>query len=231
LFVEIPERFWNAFKSEREGNYQMKPQLKATSYWTKVGFARIWSGKSRPQRFGISALLACSCALAAFCVAEIPRSAASARAAQAKPQAESSSAVKTHSNVDLSNMNQDELAHYVFEHHGCKTCHTLGKDEKLGFTDKGKEAGKNFQGCISLLTSMNVIAQVKPANRTPDEKRKAAQFKEFGCTECHQITPGKLGLTEYGKKLKSLHMACTDVERILASNGQAMKERSSPAPR
>lgn len=194
----------------------MKPQLKAASYWTKIGFACNWSSESRPQRFGISAVIACSCALAAFCVAEIPRSTASARADQAKPQAESSSVVKTHSNLDLSHMNRDELAHYVFEHHGCKTCHTLGKDEKLGFTDKGKEVGRNFVGCISLLTSMNVIAQVKLANRTPQEKQKAAQFREFGCTECHKITPGKLGLTEYGKKLKSLHMACSDVEQVLA---------------
>ena len=193
----------------------MKPQRQATSYRTRAGFARIWSGESRRQRLGIFAALACSCALAAFGVAGIPRSAASARADQAKPQAESS-VVKTHLNVDLSNMNRDELAHYVFEHHGCKTCHTLGKDAKLGFTDKGKEVGRNFVGCISLLTSMNVIAQVTPANRTPEEKQKAARFKDFGCTECHQITPGKLGLTEYGKKLKSLHMACTDVEQVLA---------------
>lgn len=155
--------------------------------------------------------LACSCALTAFSVARVPRSAASNLAAQANPQAG-----ETHSNVDFSKMNQDELAHYVFEHHGCKTCHTLGKEGKLGFTDKGKETGKNFVGCISLLTSMNVIAQVKPANRTAEEKQKAAQFKEFGCTECHQITPGKLGLTEDGRKLKSLHMACTDVEKVLA---------------
>lgn len=116
----------------------------------------------------------------------------------------------------MSGRTPDELAAYVFEHHRCNSCHTLGQGGKLGFTDRGKEVGKNFEGCISLLTSMNVIAQVKPANRTAEEKEKAARFQEFGCTTCHQITPGKLGLTEYGKKLKSLHMACTDVEKILA---------------
>ena len=194
----------------------MKPPLESTRHQTNVRFARIWSGKPSRQRLGILAAVACSCALARFSVAGVPRSAASTQVALANPQAQSSLAGKTHSNADLSNMNQDELAHDVFEHHGCKTCHTLGKDGKLGYTDKGKEVGKNFVGCISLLTSMNVIAQVKPANRTPEEKQKAAQFKEFGCTECHQITPGKLGLTDYGKKLKSLHMACTDVERVLA---------------
>jgi cytochrome c551/c552 len=118
--------------------------------------------------------------------------------------------------AQMSKMSSDELAHYVFEHHGCNNCHTLGANGKLGFTERGKQVGKGFEGCISLLTSMNVIAQVKPGDRSAAEKQKAARFQEFGCTTCHQITPGKLGLTGYGTKLKSLHMACTDVENILA---------------
>jgi hypothetical protein len=132
------------------------------------------------------------------------------------PEAQSSLGLKSHDGVDLSSKSPDELAAYVFEHHHCNSCHTLGQGRKLGFTDRGKELGKNFEGCISLLTSMNVIAQTKAANRTAEEKQKAARFQQFGCTTCHQIVPGKLGLTEYGTKLKSLHMACTDVERILA---------------
>lgn len=119
--------------------------------------------------------------------------------------------------AQMSKMSSDQLAHYVFEHHGCNKCHTLGANGKLGFTERGTEVGKGFVGCISLLTSMNVIAQVKPGDRSTDEKQKAATFQEFGCTTCHQIVPGKLGLTTYGTKLKSLHMACTDVERILSS--------------
>ena len=67
---------------------------------------------------------------------------------------------------------------------------------------------------------MNLIAQVEPANRTPEERKKAVKFSEFGCTTCHQITPGKLGLTSYGAKLKSFHMACTDVEKILSRQSQ-----------
>jgi cytochrome c551/c552 len=118
--------------------------------------------------------------------------------------------------AQMARMSPEELAHYVFENHGCKNCHTVGADGKLGFTERGKQVGKGFEGCISLLTSMNVIAQVKETDRSAEEKRKAARFQEFGCTTCHQITPGKLGLTVYGAKLKSFHMACTDVERILA---------------
>lgn len=119
--------------------------------------------------------------------------------------------------AQMSKMSSDQLAHYVFEHHGCNNCHTLGANGKLGFTERGTQVGKGFEGCISLLTSMNVIAQVKPGDRSAGEKEKAATFQQFGCTTCHQIVPGKLGLTAYGTKLKSLHMACTDVEKILAA--------------
>jgi len=180
------------------------------------------SRKENPERmpwgkvFGIVAGLGFSFLLVAFSQAGVARSASSGTEGQSQAQGQSSPASKTHGGDDMSGKTPDELAAYVFERHRCNTCHTLGQGGKLGFTDRGKEVGKNFEGCISLLTSMNVIAQVKPANRTAEEKGKAARFEEFGCTTCHQITPGKLGLTEYGKKLKSLHMACTDVEKILA---------------
>jgi len=140
---------------------------------------------------------------------------ASAPPAQAVPAVAS---VKSVADLDPTGKTPDQLAAYVFEHHGCKNCHTLGTGGKLGFTDRGKQVGKNFEGCISLLTSMNVIAQVKEENRSADEKRKAARFEEFGCTTCHQITPGKLGLTAYGTKLRSMHLACTDVQKILSKN-------------
>jgi cytochrome c2 len=117
-------------------------------------------------------------------------------------------------------MSPNELAKYVFEHHGCDSCHTMGANGKLGYTERGKQVGKGFIGCVSLLTSMNLIAQVEPANRTPDEKAKAVKFREFGCTTCHQIIPGKMGLTSYGTRLKSFHMACTDVERILSQESK-----------
>jgi cytochrome c551/c552 len=134
--------------------------------------------------------------------------------------AQTASSKKELSAAEMSHMSPDELATYVFEHHGCNSCHTMGANGKLGYTERGKEVGKGFIGCVSLLTSMNLIAQVEPANRTPDEKQKAVKFREFGCTTCHQIMPGKLGLTNYGTKLKSFHVACTDVERILSSESK-----------
>lgn len=122
--------------------------------------------------------------------------------------------------ADLKTKSPDELATFVFENHGCKNCHTMGAGGRLGFTERGNEVGKNFEGCIRLLTAMNVIAQEKEENRTPEEKEKAARFEQFGCSTCHQITPGKLGLTDYGKKLASMHLACTDVERVLSRKKQ-----------
>jgi cytochrome c551/c552 len=117
----------------------------------------------------------------------------------------------------MAKMSSDELAHYVFENHGCNGCHTLGANGKLGFTDRGKEVGKGFEGCIAQLTAMSNIVKLKESDRTEDQKHKVARFQEFGCTTCHQLTPGKLGLTAYGTKLKSLHVACTDVENNLAT--------------
>jgi hypothetical protein len=164
----------------------------------------------------IFAIFACSFGLAAFSSASLQHFPSAATMSEPDFQDQSTHGVKTQDDADLSGKTPDELAGYVFEHHRCNGCHTMGAGGKLGFNDRGKEVGKNFEGCISLLTSMNVIAQVKPVNRNAEEKHKAEHFQQFGCTTCHQIVPGKLGLTEYGKKLKSMHMACTDVEKILA---------------
>jgi len=63
---------------------------------------------------------------------------------------------------------------------------------------------------------MNLIAQVAPEQRTQSQRQKAARFEEFGCTTCHQIVPGKMGLTELGAKLAHLHLGCVDVEKQMA---------------
>jgi len=165
---------------------------------------------------GLFACLGLCFTLAACSSGRSSQPAASNQSVPSQQPTQSVPSIKTVAVTDLSGKSPDELAAYIFEHHGCNNCHTLGKGGKLGFTDRGKQVGKNFEGCISLLTSMNVIAQVKEENRTPEEKQKAAKFEQFGCATCHQITPGKLGLTEYGTKLASLHLACTDVQKILS---------------
>jgi len=112
---------------------------------------------------------------------------------------------------------QKELAQYVFDNHGCNTCHTVGENGKLGFTARGKQLTNGFEGCIRTLTAMNVIAQVPANQRSADQTTRAQRFDEFGCTLCHQIVPGKMGLTGLGAKLSHLHLGCVDVEKQVAS--------------
>jgi hypothetical protein len=141
--------------------------------------------------------------------------ACSAMAQQSQPAAKPSSAALD--DMVAAGESQQQLARYVFDTHGCKSCHTLGQNGKLGFTDRGNQTAKGFEGCISMLTAMNVIAQVAPDQRTQQQRKTATRFEEFGCTTCHQIVPGKMGLTELGAKLAHLHLGCVDVEKQLAS--------------
>ena len=112
---------------------------------------------------------------------------------------------------------QKELAQYVFDNHGCNNCHTVGENGKLGFKARGKQLTNGFEGCIRTLTAMNVIAQVPASQRSAGQKSTAQRFGEFGCTLCHQIVPGKMGLTSLGAKLRHLHLSCVDVEKQVAS--------------
>ena len=50
-------------------------------------------------------------------------------------------------------------------YHGCKDCHTIGQEGKLGFTNKGKERAEGFEGCISTLKAMSIIAKVPEDQR------------------------------------------------------------------
>jgi cytochrome c2 len=113
---------------------------------------------------------------------------------------------------------QRELAQYLFDTHGCKDCHTIGQEGKLGLTKKGEQRAQGFEGCISTLKAMSVIAKVPEAQRSATQRRRAERFEEFGCATCHKLTPGKMGLTEVGAKLAHLHLGCLDVEKLLAGN-------------
>jgi cytochrome c551/c552 len=112
---------------------------------------------------------------------------------------------------------QRELAQYLFDTHGCKACHTIGHDGKLGFTDKGKERAEGFEGCISTLKAMSIIAKVPENQRSATQRRRAERFEEFGCTTCHKVSPGKMALTEVGAKLAHLHLGCVEIEKLTSS--------------
>jgi len=110
-----------------------------------------------------------------------------------------------------------ELAQYLFDTHGCKDCHTIGQGGKLGFTKKGEEKAQGFEGCISTLKAMSIIAKVPEDRRSATQRRRVHRFEEFGCATCHKVTPGKMGLTEVGAKLAHLHLGCVEVEKLVAS--------------
>jgi cytochrome c2 len=112
---------------------------------------------------------------------------------------------------------QRELAQYLFDTHGCKECHTLGREGKLGLTKKGEERAQGFEGCISSLKAMSIIAKVPEDQRSATQRRRAQRFEEFGCATCHKLTPGKMGLTDVGAKLAHLHLGCVEVEKLVAS--------------
>ena len=109
-----------------------------------------------------------------------------------------------------------ELAQYLFDTHGCKDCHTIGQQGKLGFTKKGQERAQGFEGCISTLKAMTIIAQVPEGQRSATQLRRVQRFEEFGCATCHKLSPGKIGLTKVGAKLAHLHLGCVDVEKLVA---------------
>ena len=111
---------------------------------------------------------------------------------------------------------QRELAQHLFDTQGCRKCHTIGHEGKLGITKQGEERAQGFEGCISTLKAMTIIAKVPEDRRSVTQRRRVQRFEEFGCATCHKVTPGKIGLTETGAKLAGLHLGCVEVEKLVA---------------
>ncbi len=118
---------------------------------------------------------------------------------------------------------QRELAQHLFDTHGCKECHTIGSEGRLGFTPKGKDRAQGFEGCIATLKAMSIIVKVPENKRSATQRGRVQRFEEFGCATCHKLTPGKMGLTEVGAKLAHLHLGCVDVEKLLASGAASQR--------
>jgi cytochrome c551/c552 len=116
---------------------------------------------------------------------------------------------------------QRELAEYVFEIHGCKSCHTVGQNGKLGLTSRGQQVAGHFEGCIRLLTDVSAIAKVPEGRRSSQQLQTAVRFKEFGCTVCHQVAGDKVVLTGVGGILRSAHLGCVDIEKQVAIRSAA----------
>ena len=117
------------------------------------------------------------------------------------------------------NMDHKAMADYVFKTYECSGCHVPTAKGEAGFTARGEQAKQGFVGCVRLLTTINGTLGTDTANWTADEQHKHAQFKEFGCTFCHEPAPGKMGFTELGQKLGSLHLGCPEVHTVASVGG------------
>ena len=108
-----------------------------------------------------------------------------------------------------------EVATYIFDNYGCKQCHTVASGGKFGYTSMGEQLKNKSEGCIAMLTTMSRIVTLPEADRSAEHREKLAHFNDYGCTACHRISFGSVELTEVGAKLKTMHLACTDVQRVL----------------
>ena len=108
-----------------------------------------------------------------------------------------------------------EVATYIFDNYGCKQCHTVASGGKFGYTAMGEQLKKSSEGCTAMLTTVSRIVTLPEADRTSEHREKLAHFNDYGCTACHRISFGSIELTEVGAKLRTMHLACTDVQRVL----------------
>lgn len=104
-----------------------------------------------------------------------------------------------------------EVAHWIFENHQCKNCHTLSETGMLGLTELGQARAQDFQGCPGMLTTVMTTVGVPHADWTPQQRKTRQEFDEFGCTACHQVGEESIELTEVGAKAAVMHMSCSGV--------------------
>ena len=153
------------------------------------------------------------CSVLLFSVAVLAQNNSDAKKGQASAQFSSA----TLDRMIGAGKSPQELARYIFDTQGCNKCHTIGHDGKLGFTDLGNERAQGYQGCISTLTAMTVIAKIPEGQRSPAQRRRVERFEEFGCTTCHKPAEGKMALTALGAKLANLHLGCVEIEKLTSS--------------
>ncbi len=116
---------------------------------------------------------------------------------------------------DTTGKDPQEIAHWLFETQGCKTCHGFTPEGLMGLTPQGQEAGRDFQGCPGMLQTVWQTVGVHESEWTEQQTSVRSDFARFGCTACHQVGPTSVGLTEIGSKAALMHMSCSEVMGIL----------------
>ncbi len=117
-----------------------------------------------------------------------------------------------------SSSNPHRLAAKVFKEHNCGTCHTLGSKSQFGYTAHGLAIKQQSLGCVDLLNAMTKLTSVPEERWTSEEQTRVHDFHEFGCTQCHAMTSHGMEMTELGTRLRTAHLSCPEVEKILNSS-------------
>jgi hypothetical protein len=191
------------------GNWWQLAILAVALVRGKVFFRR----GSQPRR--VAAIVG-SAAIAAVILQILPPT-----KAQSQPQPSPQQTAAALDRMIAAHKTQQELAQYVFDTHGCTGCHTMGQNGKLCFNSRGQQVAADFEGCILLLTDVSAIVKIPENRRSSQQLQKAARFKEFGCTLCHQVASDKILLPDVGRKLRSAHLGCADIDKQVASWSRA----------
>src|ERR1700722_2210635 len=94
--------------------------------------------------FALFSILSCSFALAALSSAGSANISPAASAIPSTAGGHSHTNAKPKEDRDLSGTSSEQHRAFLFEHHHCDNCHTMGTDRKLGFNERVKDVGKGF---------------------------------------------------------------------------------------
>jgi hypothetical protein len=108
-----------------------------------------------------------------------------------------------------------ELAQYLFDSHGCRTCHTIGSEGKFGFTKLGEERAQGFEGYFYPRSFLR--AQAYPLEtvelRKPAERRASLPVDpSFRALQLSHQTPGAQNRAEaFGVQIESRLFGRADI--------------------
>ncbi len=108
-----------------------------------------------------------------------------------------------------------EIAKWIYDNHGCVTCHTLTNTGLFGLTPLGQERAEGFEGCPGMLTTVWETLAIAEQEWSERQRKVRTDFVDFGCTLCHDVGPTGVGLTAIGSKAALLHMSCSQVDSTL----------------
>ena len=120
---------------------------------------------------------------------------------------------------DVEGKNPREIS-WIYNNHGCVTCHTLTNTGLFGLTPLGKERAEGFEGCPGMLKTVWETLVIAEQEWSERQRRVRRDFVDFGCTLCHDVGPTGVGLTAIGSKAALLHMTCSEVDSTLNAKAE-----------